>query len=280
LPVHAAQGHGWWYVLRLRVQVAVEQPTRSIAYLSASTNGFTAAQIELATSRRAGRLVTSTSSLGLVRGLVRQTIRQKVFPLSFANYLQRRGVTGGRNTLTVRVDSPAAPRAVAVRVLAGTGIDRTATPPPSLSLRVSWPVRESPRVGKPFTIGWRLTDRSRLAALDVGVEPVFDARDFRTLGPKRAGFARLEGSRHGRFTLLPLRPVRTTVFIRAESPNANSPAAAIRAVVLPPERSAGSADWPVRIAGALLLAAGIAVLTSRRSGRPRSRRSRTRRSRG
>jgi hypothetical protein len=174
----------------------------------------------------------------------------------------------------VRVDSPAAPRAVAVRVLPDTGIDRTATPPPSLSLRVSWPTRESPRVGKPFTIDWSLTNRSRLAALDVGVEPLFDARDFRTLGPERTGFERVEGTRHGRFTLLALRPVRTTLFVRAQSPNANSPAAAIGAVVLPRERSAGSGDWPVRIAGALLLAGGIALLARRPSGRPRSRRSR------
>jgi hypothetical protein len=262
LPEHAAQGRGWWYVLRLNAEVAVEKPTRSVAYLSAGTNGFTAAQIEIQAVRRAGRLVTSTSSLGLVHGLVRRTIRQRVFRLRFANYLQRRGVRGGRNALTVRVDSPAAPDALAVRVLPGTGIDRTTTPPPSLSLRVSWPTRESPRVGKPFTVGWSLTDRSRLAALDVGVEPVFDARDFRALGPRRAGFERLEGTRRGRFTLVPLRPVRTTLFVRAQSPNANSPAAAIGAVVLPRERSGGAA-WPVRTAGALLLAGGIAVLTRR-----------------
>jgi hypothetical protein len=279
LPERAAQGRGGWYVLRLHVEVAVERPTRSVAYLSAATNGFTAAQIEIQAVRRAGRLVTSTSSLGLLRGLVRQTIRQRVFRLRFANYLQRRGVRGGRNELTVRIDSPAASRALAVRVLPDTGIDRTATPPPSLSLRVSWPTRESPRVGKPFTVGWSLTDRSRLAALDVGVAPVFDARDFRTVGPGRARFERLEGTRHGRFTLVPLRAVRTTLFVRAQSPNANSPAAAIGAVVLPRERSGGAA-WSVRIAGAVLLAGGIAVLRRRRSGRPRSRRSRTGGSRG
>ncbi len=254
----ATQGGPVWYVLRLHVEVAVRHQTRSLAYLSASTNGWTAAQIEMKAVRIGGRLVTSTSSLGLVDGLIKQSTRKKVFRLRFANYLQRRGVRGGRNRLTVRVDLPRAPRVVTVRVLPDTEIIRTATPPPSLSLHVSWPSRESPRVGKPFTIHWGLSNRSALAAFDVNVQPVFNGRDFETVGRRRSIFERFEGTRQGTFTLLPLRSVRTTLFVRAQSPNANSPAAAIAAVVLPRQTSAPTG--PSRIVGMLLFAGGIVVL--------------------
>jgi hypothetical protein len=285
LPEGSRQGGRRWYVLRLHVEVSVTRPTRSLSYLSALTNGFAAAQIELNAVRSGGRLVTFTSSLGLVNGLVNAATRKQVFRLRFANYLQRRGVRSGRNTLIVRVDPSAASRAVSVRVLSDTGIVRTRTPPPSLSLHVAWPARQGVRVGKPLTIHWTLTDQSALAALRVGVEPLFDARDFEMLGPKRLVIERLEGTRKGTFTLLPRRSVRTTLFVRADSPNANSPAAAIAAVVLPQETSAQSAQWPVRIAGALLLAGGIALLylgrlRHRRRGQPRSRGSRAGSSRG
>jgi hypothetical protein len=264
LPQGARQGRTMWYVLRLHVEVAIKSPTRSLAYLAASTNGWTAAQIELKAVRTRGRLVTSTSSLGLVDGLVKTTRHVSVFRLRFANYLQRRGVQGGLNRLVVRVDSPAAPRALSVRVLPDTGIVRTTTPPPSLSLHVSWRSGESPHVGKQLPIHWSVTNRSSLAALDVRVAPVFDGRDFKTIGPTSSVVARLDGTRHGTFTLVPLRSVRTRLFVRAESPNANSPAAAIAAVVLPRQASRNDGYWRVRIIGALLLALGLAFLSLRR----------------
>jgi hypothetical protein len=265
LPEGARQGSGAWYVLRLHVKIAVKHPTRSLAYLSASTSGWTAAQIELKAVRtRYGRLLTSTSSLGLVNGLVKQTTLEKVFPLRFANYLQRRGVKGGRNTLKVGIESAAAPGAISVRVLADTAIVRTRTPPPSLSLHVTWRAHASPHVGAHLPIHWRVTNRSTLPAFDVRVTPVFDGRDFKTVGSSSSVFERLDGTRQGTFTLLPLRSVRTTLFVRAESPNANSPAAAIAAVVLPRQSSSKADDWRVRIAGALVLAAGFALLFLRR----------------
>src|SRR5690348_9021462 len=70
LPPGASQGRGVWYVLRLRYRLTFAPTTRpGRAYVMASTNGYTCAQLEFRVTRVQGHLRVRWNSVDAAHGL-------------------------------------------------------------------------------------------------------------------------------------------------------------------------------------------------------------------
>lgn len=159
LPEDAQQGVPGWFVLdaTLRVSFTEGAPADAIDYVSVATNGFAVALIEFRPDKaHLVRWMSTEQFTGAASGVV----QGKTFEFRYRNYLQLRGVKEGSNTLSVHLDHLGAPLIERVELLAGSSIDFTALPPPSLSLeRADADTGAlSARVNEPFEI--RLVVRS------------------------------------------------------------------------------------------------------------------------
>src|SRR5690349_2439678 len=70
LPAGARQGRGVWYVLRLRYRLTFAPTTRpGRAYVMASTNGYTCAQLEFRVTRERGHPRVRWNAVDAAHGL-------------------------------------------------------------------------------------------------------------------------------------------------------------------------------------------------------------------
>jgi hypothetical protein len=141
LPAHSKQGPDRWYLLNLHVALTLREDVKAApAQVSASTNGFATIQIQV--GRAGHRHGAVVDMLDLLQGEVRRTISSNLVTANESNYLQRSGVRGGANALSLRVESFGHNGIVqSARILSGTGIYVTAKAPSNLSIEAPRAVR-------------------------------------------------------------------------------------------------------------------------------------------
>ena len=131
LPTGARQGRPWWYTIRLHLGFRFAR-RRGECSVSAATNGMTAAQVIVRTTRDAAEV----SSLGWIQGRRRTRVTAPSSRLDFRNYLQIRGVLPGANTFSVTLDELRGRCFDRLAVFQDSGIGATRVRPDELRLLV------------------------------------------------------------------------------------------------------------------------------------------------
>jgi hypothetical protein len=150
-------------------------------WVSASTNGRTAAQIEYTLRKRRERLQIRESQLDLVNGGRRRLLRGRVAIVEFKNYLQYEGVRGGENTLRVAFKSVGMARVDQLEVLPTSSVFLTRRSPYPVKVHASM-TTEQVAVGDRFSVELVLSNRTGERIRDVKVRPVYDQRIFKLHG--------------------------------------------------------------------------------------------------
>jgi hypothetical protein len=256
LPADAAQGHGRWYVIRLRFALTLAADSRpGLVYVSAATNGRTAAQVKA----RARQGEIEWSSVGLIDGRVEGRARGRRIDVDFRNYLQIAGVRPGVNVLTVTLERVGPIRVERLHVFADSGIERTQVAPAEIELRLGLP-RGEVRVGDEFELGYRLRNAGDRPAHDVVIAVDFPRGGLALLGASQARFPQLVRTAAGSFRFRALTEGRFRVALAARS-SANRPAALVEVPVSGAE--SGRFGYLALLAGAALLAVGVLLLRAR-----------------
>lgn len=165
LPPGSTQRRTGWYELRLRARVVFGVDRgRGNAYLSADTNRRTAAQIRFRS--RGPAHPVAWDAVGIIDGTQRGLLRRSSV-ITFRNFVQDKGIHGGENTLSFRVETLGRPGLERVTVLPGSGVYRT----PSGPARVVLDVRKSGalRAGKPATLEVVVRNTGMRPATQIGV---------------------------------------------------------------------------------------------------------------
>lgn len=246
LPPGSAQRRTGWYELRLRARVVFGfERGRGNAYLSADTNGRTAAQIRFRSRGRARPV--EWDAVGIIDGTQRGLLQRSTL-ITFRNFVQDKGIRGGANTLSFRIETFGRAGLERATVLPGSGVYRTSSGPARVVLDVRQ--RGALRAGKPATV--------ELVVRNTGMRP---ARQIR-VGLDDAAGLRLTLESHRPFSLAPGEAKILRAIVRAEKPgsyrvtfaadaSSNAPAATIELQIAP------RADGGVR---AMITIAAVTVM--------------------
>jgi hypothetical protein len=263
LPAGARQGPETWFLVKLHYvfRLRPNAPT-STAYLGASTNGFTSAQIVVDAVRRQGRTRFYGDSAGYVESLPELSSEELTIRGTYFNYLPYRGVRPGRNTFEVDVEQYDGLPVRSVRILAGSGIVTTPLAPDSIRVGASIDAGE-PEVGSVFELRYRVSNRDPDDARDV-VVALRPSEGLAAVGPTRRLFEVLPGgaSARGTFRLRAVEAGRREVGVWA-SALGQSPSAWVDVRVVanaPPVEAARDAGRAGRSTGWLVPGLAIGVL--------------------
>jgi len=266
LPPNTEQGPERWYMIHLDYVLRVSRSSGpGFVWVSASTNGRTAAQIEYTLRKRRERLQIRESQLDLVNGGRRRLLRGRVAIVEFKNYLQYEGVRGGENTLRVAFKSVGMARVDQLEVLPTSGVFLTRRSPYPVKVHASM-TTEQVAVGDRFSVELVLSNRTGERIRDVKVRPVYDQRIFKLHGRDVHRWSFLNRPRRVLFCFEALRAGTADLRFLVDS-SRNRPSATIRLGVRP--STGGSASgivWALLFAP---LAAGIGyLLWPRREAKP------------
>lgn len=133
LPENAAQGPESWYVIYLHFSIEFsDESDDGSVYVSASTNGRTAAQVKFMTEKQQDDSLTIgwiTGSENLIKGDVKHsTFSLSIEDIHFANYLQTSGVKPGLNVLTFKLEQYDGAKVKGLRIFGDSGIALTLQP--------------------------------------------------------------------------------------------------------------------------------------------------------
>jgi hypothetical protein len=134
LPESAAQGPENWYVIYLHFSIEFsDESDDGSVYVSASTNGRTAAQVKFVIEKHQDDSLTIdwiTGSENLIKGDVKQsTSSLSIEDIHFANYLQTSGVKPGLNVLTFKLEQYDGAKVRSLQIFSDSGIALTLHPP-------------------------------------------------------------------------------------------------------------------------------------------------------
>lgn len=241
LPGGAAQGPRTWWQVRLAYRLRFAPDSGAgVAWVSADTNGRTAASIEYVTRRRAGRLSFRRTLVDLdgQRAVVRAGRRDAV---DFTNYLQFAGVRGGHGTWTLRVEQAGDARVEAVEVLGATAVRTTSRSPFALVLDPAV-TGGRPVAGRPFDVLVRARDRAGRRVSDAEVVTGALAEGLRQVAARDVPGGRLVRfvARRPGTAELPFAATRggarasVALAVRVAPAPASGPGAAVTALVLTP----------------------------------------------
>jgi hypothetical protein len=246
LPGGAAQGEEEWYTFRLAATVHYSGAGPGASSIAATTNGRVVSQVEL---RSDGDAHVSSFYSGLITGPVRgeSTNRSELF--DYENYLQFKGVVGGRNVLRIVLEPLEGHLVDRVEIDTNvSGIRRTSIHPYQLGLTAPTELRVRP--GERFSLPVRAErkgerpDRAATLTADAG-DVRLDSAQFR--------FPHLSGGQTVAFRGTAPQEGRHEVRLKLAA-SLNDPAVVTVLVVEP----APSVRQPVAIlaGGALVMAVG------------------------
>jgi hypothetical protein len=265
LPADAAQGPERWYTIRLRFQIRFDPDSGpGFAWVTADTNGRTGAQIEFTTSQRGGRLRVRRTSVDIVNGQLEHVTSSPTTELTFANYLQTRGVRGGRNVWTLRLEQAGEARVERLEVFADTAIVETRRTPYPLGLSGRL-LDRTVHVGDTFRVAVALRNRTGERLADVAVVPRFDPAALTLVGRPATASRVLRGTTRQVFAFRARRQgTHELLFLGSSSRNA--PTGVLHVSVLAPATSPGrtAAVWTAAAAPAVLVAAWLVRARRRR----------------
>ncbi len=270
LPAYASQGPDTWYLIDFHFRVELELPLApsARAYVGASTNGKTAAQVKLETYDL-GNPILRWTSLQLIDGGVEGYTTSGVVEMRFLNYLNVQGVAPGRNRLTFWLEPLDGMRVRSFEIMRDSGILATQSGPPKLSLALNLPGIKV-EAGKPFEIGYELTVDT-LPARAVEVIPDLPDRGLRLIGPAASRFETVDGNARGELKFEADRPGEYLVTVVAVSSNAGQAQAPFM-VRADPESSTFIPGWLSPMAVALFAGAGDLLLLALPAAVPRVKR--------
>lgn len=254
LPAGARQGPDVWYTIRLRYRITFAADSGAgFAWVMADTNGRTSAQVEYTVARDAGGLRVRETSVDIVNGQLEKRFRGRTSEVRFRNYLQRGGVRGGRNELTLRLEQGGAARVDRVEVLPESGVYRTGSSP--------YPLGIAPRLvagrlqpGSTFRLVVALDSRTGEVLRDVAVQPAWDRRAFELVSPRVRRYATLARRVDAVFEFKALTAGRHRIDVLADS-NRNHPSATVAVTVseAPPGTALVVVVWSAALLPAALL---------------------------
>lgn len=206
LPNGAVQGGKTWYRIHLHYRLSLDPRTPpGHVYVEAATDGWPCAMIRFDVTRVGGKPRVREVASGLVDG-VRAKEVALVHEGTFENFLEYRGVRGGRNVVTFTVERYGQARFRRLTVFGDTAIVRSAAGLPALSLEPFAP--RSVRAGVPFALRVRVRNTGGVRTLGGRVDLVpgsalrqLAAGTFPTLlpGAVAMGSLRLLAPHRGRY---------------------------------------------------------------------------------
>jgi hypothetical protein len=258
LPAKAEQGGpSGWYILDFSADLSLASSQgNGFAWISVATNDRTAVQLEYTVEMVGGTPVITESAVGLVDGSQKRYI---VFPggrIHQRNFLQLRGIRGGRNRITFRLEETGAVHVESVDILGQTRIFLTRHSPYPLRLSVRSPGRIS--VGSEFRLAALLRGELGETVRAVKVTPEFDKTRFRLISRKEIRVSKVGGVRPEKveFVFRALRQGAGDITILATSQR-NHPHKTVRIAVGASSAGSGSRGWIIPLGG---LGVGLGVL--------------------
>jgi hypothetical protein len=159
---------GGWFLLDLNYVVTFGADSDpGFAWISASTNDATAAQLEYELTR-SGELSIRESRVTLVDGQDSRELDGLSTGVEYTNYARDHGVRDGDNTFTLRVEHTDGVRIEQIAFREDTGVSTTVVPPYPLVIDASLPTKAI-RSGKEFAVTVTLENRSGADLGDVVV---------------------------------------------------------------------------------------------------------------
>ncbi len=246
-PQGARQGPDVWYTISLDVRATMPLEASGVAYLSASTNQETAAQLKFSKSSGAP---ADYSGVGLVNGTETKTADGELLSVHFENYLRDRGVVPGEVPLAISVElvnwSGPAPQ---FDVLASSAVAATDIAPYPLSLEV----KDVEREGSKYVVGYVVRGTNGRIVRDVTVL-ARPGPGLVVIGGDRHDLGQGSAARSGQFVIRHTveEPARLELAALSAS---NRPTVTVE-IVTP---SANSSTWS-QFVGLAILALGAALL--------------------
>ena len=162
-----------WFLLELDYEIVFAPDSAAgFVWVSADTNGLTAAQLEYELRRDAGGLTIRESAVTLQDGQLERTLAAPRADVAYVNYARAEGMTVGRNTLTLRVEHTDGVALERVRFDETSGVSLTRVSPEPLALDATLGEGEL-RVGERFSLTVRAENRRdrALGPVAITVEP-------------------------------------------------------------------------------------------------------------
>ncbi|MGI9659250.1 MAG: hypothetical protein ACR2OD_10110 [Gaiellaceae bacterium] len=267
LPTGAASsGPGdSWFLLDLSYTIVFgAQSAEGFAWVSADTNGLTAAQAEYVLTRDARGLEISESTVTLQDGQEERTLEGLSASLDYVNYARDEGVVNGRNSFTIRVEHTDGVVVERIEFHGDSGVSRTTVSPDpfQLSARVE---PDKIRVGEQFEVKVRATNAPKAELGEASIEAVPNHGFARLLDPAVLQLGSLPVTTEHTYRFEARRAGTGQVAILGSSAR-NEPHAIVDLTVLPASSSNTKTLAAVAIAGAapLVLMAGVLVVRARR----------------
>lgn len=238
LPADAVQGKPLWYLIRLHVAVKLDPHASGLAYISASANGLTGAQVEFRVRhlRNGVRPQIVWRTTDLLDGTVEHHTHSPLIVADMRNFLQYRAVQGGENELEIGLEGFNGVNVERWRVLPDSGLSASRRGPPRIKLvpNVSGEsIEEGQSTNVRFTLE-SIGDRP-VPQATVLLRPVTPG--LSVIGPGASTYQQLSAEAHGTFELgataagelraqmlaigganHPIRPIHIPVASRGTSP--------------------------------------------------------------
>lgn len=201
----ASQGPDVWFLVRLRAEIYVRggRPGAA-AWLSVAVNGYTSALAEIIRAPGpARRLTVRTTSI--VDGRRDRSVEGNRAALTYRNYVQRRGISGGLSELRFGLEKGSGMGQVRVRILPGSGIQAIPWSPAEPTLAVSLP-RRRVTVGQPFGIDVHIRNNGEFPLSEVVTEFRAEPGVFDVEGGRRQEVSVVEGRASRKIIVTPQQP--------------------------------------------------------------------------
>lgn len=256
-----------WFLLDLDYRIVFgEESAKGFAWVSADTNGLTAAQAEYVVTRARGDLTILESTVTLHDGQEERALDGLAAEVDYVNYARDEGIVEGRNTFTVRVEHTEGVVIERIEFLGTSGVSRTAVSPDPLRLTASVTVDEI-RVGDEFELSVRAENSSAMALRDVRIEAEPNPGFARIVGTARHDLGWLDETAKRVFRLEALRsgPGQVAVFGTSDR---NELATVVDLHVLPRAQRGTRTVVLIALIAAVpvaLVAAGLLVRARRRA---------------
>ena len=259
-----ANPDGSWFLVELSYTIVFGATSSAgFAWVSADTNGLTAAQAEYVLTRDPDGLEILESTVTLQDGQEERDLSGLSAEVDYVNYARDEGVVDGRNTFTLRVEHTEGVVIERVEFHEGSGVSLTTVSPDPfrLSARLS---SDEIRVGHEFEVLVRAENVSGAALEDVSVQAVPTGDFAQVLDTDTLQLGSLPSSREHTFRFEALRSGPGQIAFLGIS-DRNEPNAIVDFVVLPAAgRTTGALALIALVGAAPILLGGVALVVRAR----------------
>jgi hypothetical protein len=225
---NARQGKDDWYLIHIDYEVVIsDESGEGVFLVSALSNGFSSAQIEVTTKlNEYGELIVEYNTVDLINECLEYSSDELKVAGYFTNYIQTNGIHGGKNLLTFQTEAFGDIKVDEVIITKKSGIEFTNISPPHLLLQAEC-LSKNIHVGDSIILSFSLTNQGILPAKNVVVSAItYD--NLMLLDNKIYSFDTIEKEENvkGTFTFCAEEEGNSIIYIRASAHGgSNSPVA-------------------------------------------------------